>query len=73
MSSEKNNPKLDPVLLVTVGIGLLTFAVVMLALQDQSGVSLGAETSSASQIFVAFLTGLTTGGLSCQAVQNLKV
>jgi sulfite exporter TauE/SafE len=70
MSSEKHNPKFDPVILVAVGIGLLTFAIVMLAFQDQSGVALGADTSSASQIFVAFITGLTTGGLSCLAVQG---
>src|SRR5688572_22173688 len=72
MSSEKQKSKLDPVILVALGIGLVTFAIVMFAFQNQfeSGAAAGADTSSAAQILIAFITGLTTGGLSCLAVQG---
>ena len=68
--SHERKPAIDPVVLTALGIGLLTFAIVMLAFQDQSGVALGADTSSVGQIVIAFITGLTTGGLSCLAVQG---
>jgi len=41
----------------------------MIAFQSQSFAAL-ADTSSAGQIALAFITGLTTGGLSCLAVQG---
>ena len=69
MSSEKPKSKFDPVIVVALGIGLLTFSIVMLTFQNR-GAAAGAGTSSAGQIFIAFLTGLTTGGLSCLAVQG---
>ena len=70
--SHERKPAIDPVVLTAIGIGLLTFAIVMLVFQnqvEQSG-SVGADTSSAGQILIAFITGLTTGGLSCLAVQG---
>ena len=69
MSRDKK-PATDPVALVALGIGLVTFAVTMLAFQNQVEQGVGADTSSAGQILIAFLTGLTTGGLSCLAVQG---
>ena len=72
MSPQEQKSKFDPVILVVLGIGLLTFAIVMFAFQRQftSDVAAGADTSFAGQIFIAFITGLTTGGLSCLAVQG---
>src|SRR5687768_10688701 len=70
--SHERKPAIDPVVLTAIGIGLLTFAIVMLVFQnqvEQSG-AVGADTSSAGQILIAFITGLTTGGLSCLAVQG---
>src|SRR5687768_17668407 len=70
--SHERKPAIDPVVLTAIGIGLLTFAIVMLVFQnqvEQSGAA-GADTSSAAQILIAFITGLTTGGLSCLAVQG---
>ena len=70
--SHERKPAIDPVVLTALGIGLLTFAIVMLFFQnqvEQSG-AVGADTSSAGQILIAFITGLTTGGLSCLAVQG---
>jgi uncharacterized protein len=69
MSFRNQKSKLDPVILVALGIGLLTFAIVMFFLQNR-GVAIGSGTSAPGQILVAFITGLTTGGLSCLAVQG---
>ena len=72
MSSRRQKSTIDPVVLTALGIGLLTFAIVMLTLQNQveQGVADSADTSSAGQILLAFITGLTAGGLSCLAVQG---
>src|SRR5687767_1989058 len=72
MSSREQKTKLDPVILIALGIGLLTFAIILFTFQNQveSGIAMGASTSSAGQIFIALITGLTTGGLSCLAVQG---
>src|SRR5687768_15793471 len=70
--SHERKPAIDPVVLTAIGIGLLTFAIVMLVFQnqvEQSG-AVGADTSFIGQIVIAFITGLTTGGLSCLAVQG---
>jgi len=68
MSRQKKSA-IDPVILIFLGIGVVTIAVVLLAFQSQS-FAVGADTSSAGQIALAFITGLTTGGLSCLAVQG---
>lgn len=70
--SYRRKPAFDPVILVALGIGFITMAVVMLALQNQEGqaVSIGAGSGLSGRIMVAFITGLTTGGLSCLAVQG---
>ena len=72
MSLRRQKSTIDPVVLTALGIGLLTFAIVMFAFQNQveQGAAVSAEPSSAGQIAIAFLTGLTTGGLSCIAVQG---
>ena len=67
--SHQRKPAIDPVVLIFLGIGLVTIAVVLLAFQSQS-FAVGADTSSVGQIVIAFITGLTTGGLSCLAVQG---
>jgi uncharacterized protein len=67
--SRQQKSAIDPVLLTFLGIGLVTVAVVLLAFQSQ-GNSAGVATSSFGQIIIAFITGLTTGGLSCLAVQG---
>jgi len=70
--TQKQKPAFDPVILVAIGVGFITMAVVMLALQNQSGqsVSIGTGSGFSGRIMVAFITGLTTGGLSCLAVQG---
>lgn len=66
---KKQKTTLDPVILLAAGIGLLTIAVVMLLSQNmgEQGISIG---TGSANLMVAFVTGLTTGGLSCLAVQG---
>jgi sulfite exporter TauE/SafE len=64
-----NNQKksVDPAIVVTIGIVFLAIAVLMVMLPSGSDIS---STGTMSQLMVAFITGLTTGGLSCLAVQG---
>ena len=70
--SNQSKPAFDPAILVAIGIGLITFAVILIALQNQGdqALAIGAGTGFSGRIMVAFVTGLTTGGLSCLAVQG---
>lgn len=70
--SKEQKPAFDPVILIALGIGFITMAFVLLALQNQGtqAFSIGAGTGFSGRIMVAFVTGLTTGGLSCLAVQG---
>src|SRR6266542_6292794 len=62
---------LDPVILIALGIALVTIAIVMVVLpSNNSSVGIANNSSAMSQLAVAFITGLTTGGLSCLAVQG---
>lgn len=54
---------------MVIGIGLLTIAAIMLVTQNQGGQGISIGVGSTS-LMVAFVTGLTTGGLSCLAVQG---
>jgi uncharacterized protein len=69
--TRKRKGSIDPVTLIALGIMLVTIAVVMIVLQsNNSSVAIANNTSALSQLAVAFITGLTTGGLSCLAVQG---
>jgi len=70
--SKEQKPAFDPVILVAVGIGFITMAVVLFAFQNQGdqALDISAGTGLSGRIMVAFVTGLTTGGLSCLAVQG---
>ena len=69
---KERKPALDPVILLALGIGLLTIAVVMLVTQNlgEQGISINSGSGFTGNIMAAFITGLTTGGLSCLAVQG---
>ena len=66
-----NNQKtgIDPVVMVALGVLFLAIAALLLVFQSGFSGSL-AGSGSISQLMVAFVTGLTTGGLSCLAVQG---
>ncbi len=69
--SKNQRPSVDPVILVALGIVFVTIAVVMIVFQsDSSTVNIANDSGTMSQLIVAFITGLTTGGLSCLAVQG---
>ena len=70
--SKEQKTAFNPVIFVALGIGLITFAVILFAFQNQNdqAFAIGAGTGFSGRIMVAFITGLTTGGLSCLAVQG---
>src|ERR671923_1397802 len=69
--SRNQKPSIDPVILITLGVVFLTIAIVMLLFQsDSRTVNIANDSGTLSQLVVAFVTGLTTGGLSCLAVQG---
>jgi sulfite exporter TauE/SafE len=69
--SGNQKPSIDPVILIALGLGFVTLAVVMMVFQsDSRSVNIVNNSGTMSQLVVAFVTGLTTGGLSCLAVQG---
>ena len=69
--SRNQKPSIDPVILITLGLVLVTVAAVMIVFQsDSNAVNIANDSGTMSQLVVAFVTGLTTGGLSCLAVQG---
>lgn len=70
--SRQNKPAVGPAILFSVGIGLIAISVAMLVAQNQGDASFAFSAGSGfgGRLSVAFITGLTTGGLSCLAVQG---
>jgi sulfite exporter TauE/SafE len=70
MSKQQNKP-INPVVIVALGVMFLAIAFILLVVQPTTqSIDLGVDTSAWSQLAVAFITGITTGGLSCLAVQG---
>jgi sulfite exporter TauE/SafE len=69
---QPRSPKVDPVALTALGVLLIAVAALMLVSPSlgQQGVTAAGGPFSLNQLMVAFVTGLTTGGLSCLAVQG---
>lgn len=69
--SRNQKPPVDPVILLVLG---LTFVVIAMALavfqSNPNFAALANGSGTMSQLVVAFITGVTTGGLSCLAVQG---
>jgi uncharacterized protein len=69
--SKNQKPSIDPVILIALGLMFVTIALVMIFFQsDSRAVNIANDSGTMSQLIVAFITGLTTGGLSCLAVQG---
>lgn len=69
--SKNQKPSVDPVIIVMLGVIFLAVAIAMIVFQPTSNsINLTADASVMSQLVVAFVTGITTGGLSCLAVQG---
>jgi sulfite exporter TauE/SafE len=65
--SKSQNKAINPVFIVTLGIVFVAIAFILFAFQPGTQF---ADTGAWGQIVVAFVTGITTGGLSCLAVQG---
>src|SRR6266496_3303132 len=71
MPPKKQSQIIDPVILITLGIVLVTIAFMIVIFQSNANLSsISNRSGGMSQFVVAFITGLTTGGLSCLAVQG---
>jgi sulfite exporter TauE/SafE len=71
MAPNNRRKKIDPVYVMGAGVALVAIALIMILFQPGDEIvpaSIFAGTFG--QISVAFITGLTTGGLSCLAVQG---
>jgi sulfite exporter TauE/SafE len=69
--SKKQIPSVDPVVIVMLGIVFVAIAVAMVVFQPNSNsIDIATDAGAMSQLLVAFVTGITTGGLSCLAVQG---
>ncbi len=69
--SKNQKPSVDPVIVVMLGVIFLAVAVAMIVFApDTNSINITADASVMSQLVVAFVTGITTGGLSCLAVQG---
>lgn len=68
MSKQQSKP-VDPVIIVTLSVVFLAIALALIAFKPAPP-SISADVGTWSQLVVAFVTGITTGGLSCLAVQG---
>lgn len=70
MSRNQKAP-IDPVILMMVGIVFVAVAIGLAVVQSNTNsVNIANDSGIMNQLIVAFVTGLTTGGLSCLAVQG---
>ncbi len=71
MSSKKITPAVDPVVLVTFGVLMIAVVIVLFTLlPNPQPTTENVDSNIVGQMVVAFITGLTTGGLSCLAMQG---
>jgi sulfite exporter TauE/SafE len=71
MSSKEQKPAINPVVIVVLGVSFIALALILLVFQPNTqSLTLTVGSGSWSQLVVAFITGITTGGLSCLAVQG---
>jgi hypothetical protein len=71
MPRRTSKPSVDPVIIMILGVVLVAISITMIVFQSNSStVSIVNSAGTMSQLVVAFITGITTGGLSCLAVQG---
>ncbi len=69
--SRNKKPPIDPVVLIVLGIVFVVVAIGLAVIQSNPNtVNIARGSGTMSQLVVAFVTGITTGGLSCLAVQG---
>ncbi len=71
MPSKQKTPAINPVIVVALGILFIAVALILLLVQPNTqSLDFNTDSGTWSQLVVAFITGITTGGLSCLAVQG---
>ncbi len=70
MSSKEQKPAINPVVIVVLGVAFIAIALILFVFPNGQSLNPNAGAGSWSQLVVAFITGITTGGLSCLAVQG---
>src|SRR6185503_7294452 len=71
MPPRTSKTSVDPVIIMILGVVLVAISITMIVFQSNSStVSIVNSAGTMSQLVVAFITGITTGGLSCLAVQG---
>ncbi|MBK9209709.1 MAG: sulfite exporter TauE/SafE family protein [Anaerolineales bacterium] len=71
MSSKEQKPAINPVVIVVLGVAFIAIALILFVFPNGQSLNLNAGAGSWSQLVVAFITGITTGGfaaLRCRAV-----
>jgi len=69
--TRKQKNTVDPVVIVMLGVVLVAVAFGLIVFQPSAqALNFNADAGAWSQLVVAFITGITTGGLSCLAVQG---
>lgn len=69
--SRKQIPSVAPVIIVMLGVVFLAVSIAIIVFQSNTNsVNVATDSGLLSQLTVAFITGITTGGLSCLAVQG---
>ena len=69
--TKKQNKTVDPVIIVVLGVVLVAVAFGLMIVQPNAqSLSFDASSGVWGRLVVAFITGITTGGLSCLAVQG---
>ncbi|MBK8419473.1 sulfite exporter TauE/SafE family protein [Candidatus Villigracilis saccharophilus] len=69
--TKKQKKTVDPVIIVVLGVVLVAVAFGLMIVQPNAqSLSFDASSGVWGQLVVAFITGITTGGLSCLAVQG---
>jgi sulfite exporter TauE/SafE len=66
--SKNQTRAIDPVIVVMIGVVFLAIAIALFAVPSDALST--TSSSTMGQLMVAFVTGITTGGLSCLAVQG---
>ena len=71
MTYKKRKSSIDPVIIVMLGVVFVAIAIVLFTFQPNlTSINFASGSGVMSQLIVAFITGITTGGLSCLAVQG---
>src|SRR3989304_143509 len=71
MAYKKRKSSIDPVIIVTLGVVFVAISIALFVFQPNlTSINFASGSGVMSRLIVAFITGISTGGLSCLAVQG---